>query len=334
MLEQAAQWFYNDWAVNFLSPQKRLYWGHLLSAAMIAALWLVLLKRHSLRESFGKVFSRSAWLSRSARADYLLFTLNTFIMGALLPRLIGKTAVAFLLFELLHDVFGGRTLFLPDAPAWLIATAFTLFLFVVDDFARYAVHRLMHTVHVLWAFHKVHHSATSLNPLTVLRTHPVEGIIFSLRGAVVQGFCIAVFIYCFGERVSLLMILGANAIKFGFNAIGANLRHSEIPISFWRPLEKVIMSPAQHQIHHSTSPAHFDKNFGVALAIWDTLFRTHCHSSSEQQLQYGLGNGEQHPHTLVSLYWSPVREAFHLLVNPLLAYARRKAQSGAALSAK
>jgi sterol desaturase/sphingolipid hydroxylase (fatty acid hydroxylase superfamily) len=37
---------------------------------------------------------------------------------------------------------------------------------------------------------------------------------------------------------------------------------------------KVLMSPAAHQIHHSTNPKHFDRNFGGAFAFWDWLFGT------------------------------------------------------------
>ncbi|MEM7206542.1 MAG: sterol desaturase family protein [Pseudomonadota bacterium] len=315
MFEVAAQWFTDDWAVNFSSPQKRLFWGHLFAAFFIAFIWLVWAKRQRTRSALKHIFSREAWASKSARADYLMFTINSIVMGAM-PRLVGSSAVAYLLFETMHAVFDGRPL-ITLIPPWVVATLFTLVLFVVDDFARYAVHRLMHAVPVLWAFHKVHHSATSLNPVTVLRTHPVEGIIFSIRGALVQGACIGVFVFCFGDKVSLVMILGANAIKFGFNAIGSNLRHSHIAIGFWKPLEKVVMSPAQHQIHHSVDRAHYDKNFGVALSCWDLMFDSLVHSTANQSLKFGLRNNERNPHSLKQLYFRPFLEAGALLVKPI-----------------
>lgn len=314
MLEEGARQFVTEWSANFLDPQKRLFWGYLLSALLLALLWLVFVQRQNLRSAFATLFARDVWASASARADYLVFTLNTLIMGGLASRLLGKTVVAYFLFELLHDLFDGRAYLLPDAPAWLIASGFTVFLFVADDFARYIVHRLMHGVPFLWAFHKVHHSATHLNPMTVLRTHPVEGVLFALRGAVVQGVCIALFVYCFGDRVSLLMVLGANVFKFAFNALGSNLRHSEIPIGYWPWLEKLFLSPAQHQIHHSVDKAHHDKNFGVVLAIWDVLFKSHCHSTRDQKLRYGLADNAADRNTLKALYWSPFAEAFRLLL--------------------
>lgn len=297
-----------EWVQAFLDPQKRLFWGYLGSALLIALLWMVFHKREHPLGAFKKLFARDVWCSASARADYMVFMINTLLMGSIVPRLLGHATVATFCFTILHDVFLGRTMLLPNMPAWAIAVGFTATLFVLDDFARYVVHRLLHAVPVLWAFHKVHHSATRLNPMTVLRTHPLEAIIFAVRGALVQGICIGVFVFCFGERVSLLMVLGANALKFAFNLFGANLRHSEIPIRYWPWLEKILLSPAQHQIHHSVEPRHHDRNFGVALACWDRWFGTHYHSEPEQSLRYGLGSYSSNPNTLYSLYLLPFLE--------------------------
>ena len=174
----------------------------------------------------------------------------------------------------------------------------------------------MHRIPVLWAFHKVHHSATVLNPVTVLRTHPIEGVLFALRSALVQGFCIALFFFFFGEQVSLLTVLGAGLFNFLFNALGSNLRHSPVPLGFWKPVERIFMSPAQHQVHHSVAPEHYDRNFGVALSVWDYLFGTFCHSTPNQKLTYGLVSDQKTPHTLASLYWGPVAEVLRMIRIP------------------
>ncbi|MCY4313026.1 MAG: sterol desaturase family protein [Gammaproteobacteria bacterium] len=297
-----------DWVKAFLDPGKRLFWGYLGSALLIALLWMILCRQDHPRQAFKKLFAREIWFSGSARADYMVFLVNTLFMGSMLPRLIGHAAVATFCFTLLHEIFAGRPILLPDVSAFSIALAFTFVLFVMDDFARYAVHRLLHALPVLWAFHKVHHSATRLNPMTVLRTHPVEAIVFALRGALVQGICIGVFVFCFGEKVSLIMVLGANAFKFAFNVLGANLRHSEVPIRYWSWLENILLSPAQHQIHHSIEPRHLDRNFGVALACWDRWFGTHCYSEPDQSLRYGLSNPVANPNSFYSVYIHPFNE--------------------------
>ena len=127
----------------------------------------------------------------------------------------------------------------------------------------------MHKWPVLWALHKVHHSATVLTPMTVFRTHPLEGIIFSLRSAITQAIGISLFFYLFGNLVSLYTIVGVNVFVFVFNILGSNLRHSHIDIKYWVWLEKILISPAQHQLHHSLDERHYDKNFGAALVAWN-----------------------------------------------------------------
>ncbi len=312
----------------FFDPLKRVYWIYLLSAAAIAFLWLKFRKNFSFFGTIRKIFAKASWWNTSARADYCVMAVNSVVMSALSPRLLGQTAVAYLVFEWMHRLFAGRPQTTDMIPEWLIMFTFTLCLFVLDDFARYIVHLMLHRIPVLWAFHKVHHSATALNPLTVFRMHPVEGILFAVRGTLVQGITIAVFVFFFGSQVQLLMVFGAGVFNWMFNAFLANLRHSHIQIGFWKPVERVFISPAQHQIHHSISEHHRDKNFGVALAIWDWMFNSHCFSDADEELIFGLSadSNEQH-HRLRSLYLQPFAEVFHCsttFVRRILANRRTK----------
>ena len=68
-------------------------------------------------------------------------------------------------------------------PWIIIAVGFSLVLFTVDDVSRFLLHRVMHKYEFLWKFHRVHHSATTLTPFTVFRTHPIESILYFFRGA-------------------------------------------------------------------------------------------------------------------------------------------------------
>jgi sterol desaturase/sphingolipid hydroxylase (fatty acid hydroxylase superfamily) len=314
VVSEAISSFLGELAAAVLDPTRRLFWGYLLAGGVIGLGWLIAFRGRSLRQGLAQIFDRTAWLSASARADYRLMAINTAFMLLVSPRLLSQLGVSVLMFEWLHGAFDGRPHLGAGWPDWLVAAVFTSSLFVVDDFARYVVHRLMHRVPVLWSFHKVHHSATSLNPFTVYRIHPVEGVLFVLRSSLVNGTCIAAFVFFFGERVTLATVLGASVLSFAFNALCANLRHSPVPMGFWRPLEVVFISPAQHQVHHSVHRRHVDKNFGVALALWDVLFGTHCFSEPEGRLRFGIdGDAGPRPHTLSSLYWGPVRECLERL---------------------
>lgn len=317
-----------SWAVSltsaFVDPGKRLFLGYLASSALIALVWLVFVRREDWRPAFSRLLERRSWRSRSARADYRVMAINAAVMMLVSPRLLGQLGVSIAVFEWLHGAFQGRPApgFLPDGG---VAILFTFTLFVVDDFSRYVVHRLLHRVPCLWAFHKVHHTATALNPLTVYRTHPVEGVIFVLRGALVHGSCTGVFVFFFGAQVTLATVLGASVFSVAFNALGANLRHSHIDLGFWRPVERLFISPAQHQLHHSIARRHHDRNFGAALALWDWLGGTHCHSETGAQLMFGVaGESGKRPHTLGALYFKPVAEALGALKIHDRVYRRRR----------
>ena len=294
--------YWSDLSQLFSNSQQRLYFGYLLCAAIIAFIWLNN-SGQNLKNSLVQATGFQHWFSQSALADYKLILINKVIFLLMLPLLVTKLAIATAMFELMHQSFSQRSSIDNDLPSWLIITAFTLFIFLLDDFARFYLHKLMHQITWLWEFHKTHHSATSMTPLTVLRTHPIEGIIFSLRSALVQGFSIALFIYFFADKVDLYTVLQVNVLVFAFNVAGANLRHSHVAIYYWRWLETIIISPAQHQIHHSTQPRHYNKNYGAILAIWDKISSSHCYSEPGHKLQFGLNRMQaSSEHNLYALY--------------------------------
>ena len=139
----------------------------------------------------------------------------------------------------------------------VVARYFTYW--IVFDFMAYWVHRWKHASRVLWAFHAVHHSQERLTFATLTRGHPFEQV--------------------FGSAIAFfpLIVLGAppmawlplQLVRDFLEAI----QHSAIP---WRLgwARYLIVSPVFHSFHHSTDPAHHDRNFGVNLAIWDHLFGT------------------------------------------------------------
>ncbi len=305
--------YLEQFAGLFIDPTKRIFVGYLVAAALIGFAVLWWRTRRSPRSLIGHLFRRSVWLSGSSKADFRLFAINQGIMMGLAPRLLSTLTVATLLFETLHVWFAGRPAVWTGAPVWAVAILFTLSQFLADDASKYLLHRWLHRWPVLWAFHKVHHSAETLTPFTVFRTHPVEGLLFALRSALSQAVCVAVFVFFFGDRATLTTVLGANVFLFAFNAMGANLRHSHVPFSYPAWLERVLISPRQHQIHHSDAVRHFDRNFGAALAVWDWIGGTLHVSAARERIRFGLGDGAMVDHRLRALYLSPFAEAAHCL---------------------
>ena len=286
-----------------LNPQKRIFVGFLASAFVVAFSVQLLIYRMNFKQALKELCAAKIWWSQSARADYKLMAINQALMMGIAPLLISKLVLATILFESLHVWFNGRPALLPDLPGWTIAALFTVSVFLLDDLSKYFVHRALHRWPVFWAFHRVHHSAEKLTPFTVFRTHPIEAIIFTLRTSIVQALVIAGFLFFFSERADLLTVLGANIFLFVFNAVGSNLRHSHVWISYGAFVERFLISPAQHQIHHSIDPRHHDRNFGVVLAVWDWIFGTLVLAGAKQNLRFGILGTVRHD--LAALYILP-----------------------------
>ena len=181
-------------------------------------------------------------------------------------------------------------------PNWSLAPValaglFTLVFFLVDDASRFGLHWLLHKVPALWYLHRVHHSATSLTPITLYRVHTLEMALYFIRSLVVVSLVTGLFIYLFQGRITGWDLIGVNIFAFLFNLLGANLRHSPVNIHFG-VFERWLVSPAQHQIHHSSDVDHLDKNFGSALSIWDRWAGTWVPGREARNLTYGLAPTE------------------------------------------
>ncbi len=271
-MTEALPWDYlND-------PSRRIYWLYLATSALIAALYLA----GNLRR-LAHAFSASIWWHPSARLDYAFFLVSFGIKGlVVVPLVVGAGEVTRRVYTFLASSFGYVEVEMAYGNVMLL---YTLALFVVSDFTRYWLHRWLHTVPLLWRFHRVHHSARVLNPLTFYRVHPVENLLFGFRYALSAGVVSGVFVFFFGS-IEMIDLLGVNALVVAFMALGSNLRHSHVALSFPAWLERFVSSPAQHQLHHAHKT--MNKNYGGALSVWDAMFGTLALSSRTKMSRFGL----------------------------------------------
>ncbi|MEM8775446.1 MAG: sterol desaturase family protein [Pseudomonadota bacterium] len=308
---------------DFTNPKKRVFAGYLGISVLIALAWLIFVHKTTLRDGFRRIFDPRVWFSRSAWADYKIFVINRIFTGFISPLLLTQVIIATAVYTALisSDLeFWGVW---EDASKPLVIGLFSLAMFVVDDFTKYLMHRWMHKWPILWPIHKVHHAAETMTPMTVYRVHPLEGVLYASRSAVAQGSVISLFYYLFGNTVDLYTILGVNVLVFVFHVTGSNLRHSHIDIRYPKWLEHVLISPAQHQLHHSVAEEHFDKNFGAALAVWDWLFGSLHVSEHEKELTFGLDASEKHsPTELTKIYFGPLREMGNVCVSGFTRFRR------------
>ena len=268
----------------FIDPDKRINILYLLSSLILA---FYVFKTSKIRGSFWRyIFNKRVWLGRSAVVDYIFFFFNGLLKVLLLgPYIIFGFYIAFYINEYLLQIFGYPEFSLSITKTLVL---YTITLTIVNDFFSYFIHYLMHKIPFLWEFHKTHHSATTLNPLTQYRIHPIELIINNIRNILVFGFITGVFDYLSHHQIDKIMFLGVNVFTFLFFFFGANLRHSHVKLKYPKVIEYIFISPFQHQIHHSTKKIHFNKNMGSKFAIWDYLFGTLVLSESTSRLNFGI----------------------------------------------
>jgi sterol desaturase/sphingolipid hydroxylase (fatty acid hydroxylase superfamily) len=250
---------------------------------------------------------------RSTGADLFYAFVNTFAIAGLIGwGMISGFTISHAVTHGLRAAFG--TTAPSTAPGWLLRSGATLLLFVAYELAYYVDHWLKHRVPFLWEFHKVHHTAEVLTPLTVYRVHPVDTLIFVDIIALFTGVANGALTWAAGRSVEVFQIDGSNALTVVGLFLLAQLQHSQFWIPFTGPVGRLLLSPAHHQIHHSTDPAHYNTNLGSFLAIWDWMFGTLVIPSKDPpRLKFGVIGLAGDPHRLSGLMIDPTVAAFRVL---------------------
>lgn len=315
---------------------QRIYWLYLMSALVIAAVayyWMQYRQHRNNPEGLGGLvkwlFPSRIFLHPSSLNDYQFFYVNTVFEFLVVMPLFTSLAPAFSLMTrsfLDQAGVGGDGLIVGNH--WAAALLLTFILALVGDFAIFLSHYLQHKIPALWEFHKTHHSAEVLNPLTVYRMHPVDHVLNFGLFCLFTGVADGLLQHLYAGEGTLLIVSGLNLFTILFYLFGYNLRHSHIWVSYGPLLERIFISPAQHQIHHSAEPRHFDKNMGLIFAFWDGLFGTLYIPREQETFEMGLYKGEHREfNSLFALYFLPFVKLFRYLKRINLFEPRRLAYS-------
>ena len=274
----------------------------LLSALVITIVFYTLKKP---RRNFPRLgawrrllFPKRVVQSRSARIDLIYYVINTFVTGSLIGwAILSLPQTSHAVANFLNKATG------PHAPLVanpLVAQAvMTLVLFLAYDFSYWLDHYLKHVVPALWPFHRVHHTAELLTPLTATRVHPVDTLIFVNIQVVIMGAVNGALHAALGDSTSSFTIGATNVIVVLFLYTVIHLQHSHVPIRFSGVWGRIFFSPVHHHIHHSSDPAHYGRNLGSCLAIWDGLFGTlYMPDRLTSPLVFGAESEGEDPHSL------------------------------------
>ena len=300
-----------------LLPSQRIYFLYVVSALVLALVVYEWLRRSRPDGPSGSFFSfcfpKRIYRHPSALVDYAFFFINKASFAILFaPLVVGSTLVSGWTEAGLGAVWSKAA---AGYEAGLGAgVLFTLFMILAADAATFVGHYLQHKVPLLWEFHKVHHSAEVMTPITVYRMHPVDDLLIGSLVGIATGLVHGTFGFFFEGGVAVITVMELNLVLFLFYLFGYNLRHSHIWLPYPGWLSHFLVSPAQHQIHHSSEPRHFDKNIGFIFAFWDWAAGTLYVPKGKEEFELGLYGGESRDFNSVwKLYTLPFKNAVALI---------------------
>ena len=250
--------------------------------------------------------------SRSGRLDVAGFLFSVLVAGAALGwALVSGDWWA----ALAEHALAGLPALPFHLPMPLAAGLMTIVLFVAYEAAYWINHLLCHRVAWLWAFHKVHHTAESLSLLTNFRVHPVDTILFYNMVSVLAGLTAGVMHHLFGPGMAEVSVSGTNVFVFLGSIVLSYLQHSHLWMATTGRWGRLILSPAHHQLHHSTDPAHHNTNLGSTIGLFDWMFGTLLvPTRARQSLRFGVDGLDHDPHGFAGALLVPFAEAARALV--------------------
>ena len=196
------------------------------------------------------------------KVPFLIYIVNRFI-----SRFISIAAVAFCIGLLEpHAIFKSSIKWY-----WLI------YGYIIWEFAHFIYHYLAHKVRLFWCLHSTHHAPEQMN-LSVSFAH------FFLEAP-----------YADVIRTSICIIMGVSPpllflIMFIDGTWGAFIHAGENILKDGRLgfLNRIILTPSHHRVHHAKNPVYMDTNFCNLLNIWDRIFGTFQYEQKETPIEYGI----------------------------------------------
>jgi sterol desaturase/sphingolipid hydroxylase (fatty acid hydroxylase superfamily) len=165
-----------------------------------------------------------------------------------------------------------------------------LIAFFVIDFYGYWTHRWSHQINIFWNKHAIHHSSEEFNLSCALRqsiSSFVNLFTFLLIPAAFLGVPATVIAIVLPLHLFLQFWYHTKHIgKMGF-------------------LEKIIVTPSHHRVHHAINKEYLDKNHGQIFIFWDKWFGTFQEELKEVPAVYGITRPAQ--------TWNPIKINFQHL---------------------
>lgn len=162
--------------------------------------------------------------------------------------------------------------------------------FLCIDFAGYWIHRWSHSVNVFWNLHIIHHSSERYDLACALRQS------------------ISMFVNPFTFLLIPAALLGVPEkviATVGPLHLFAQFWYHTVYINRMGFLEKIIVTPSHHRVHHALNKEYIDKNLSQIFIFWDKLFGTFQAEMKDVPPVYGI--------TRPVRTWNPIKINFQHL---------------------
>lgn len=171
--------------------------------------------------------------------------------------------------------------------------------FIALDFAGYWVHRLDHEYNFFWNAHIIHHSSEDFNLACALRQS--ISVVFRI---------FTIFLLPAALLGVPSMVIAVVAPLHLFAQFWYHTQH----INKMGFLEKIIVTPSHHRVHHAINPEYLDKNYGQIFIFWDKWFGTYQEELADKPPVYGITRPVQtwNPIKINFMHlWLMIKDAWH-----------------------
>lgn len=196
------------------------------------------------------------------KVNFLIYIFNRFV-----GRFIAIAMVAFSI-----GFFQPYAL-LKTTPTWY----WFVYAYVVWELAHFVYHYLGHKVRIFWCLHSTHHAPEDMN-LSVTHAH------FFLEAPYADIIRTTICILLGVPPEVLFAVMFIDGTYGAFIHVGENL----IKDARFGFLNKIMLTPSHHRVHHARNPLYMDTNFCNLLNIWDRVFGTYQEEQKSIQIEYGI----------------------------------------------
>lgn len=210
------------------------------------------------------------------RIPFLVFVLNRFI-----SRFISIAAIGFCI-----GLFQPLAIFKTEFKWYWLPYGY-----IIWEFSHFVYHALAHKVRILWCLHSTHHAPQHMN-LSVNFAH------FFLEAPYADIIRTSICIFMGVNPAVLFLIMFIDGMWGSFIHIGENVI-KDARLGF---LNKIVLTPSHHRVHHAKNALYMDTNFCNLLNIWDKVFKTYQDERMDIKIEYGITR-EMNPNNIWDVYF-------------------------------